>query len=211
MKRIVCLVLCCVIYQLAFNQSTTAYNAYLQNLCTCLQKDTIRVKSMNDASAVMGNCLTAVDTLLRNKAMKEKKLFKTDVESLEQFEKIAALDLLRQCPAFEATMEKLSNAAPRKTPERLPILDTIAANACRCLERKGVAADKDVVVKNLQDCMGASIILHFDELHRQYRINDQNQEILSSLGEMVTQMVITNCTFFARSLKPVISKQEKNN
>jgi hypothetical protein len=143
--------------------------------------------------------------------MKEKKIFKTDVESLIQFEKIVGLDLLSQCPGFAATIEKLSNAAPQKTPERLPVIDTIATNTCRCLERKGVTADKDIAVKYLQDCLGASLILHFDEVRRQYKITDQNQEILSTLGDMAAQRVITGCTFFVRNLKPVINKQEKNN
>lgn len=165
--------------------------------------------SMNDASAVLGYCLTVADTLLRNKAMREKGLFKTDTESRIEFEKITGMDLVRHCAGFRGSIEKLSNAAPRTTPERRPVLDSIAANACRCLERKGPTTEEERVIKNLQDCMGAAILLHFEAVKKQYAITDQNQETLSTLGEMAVQLMMKNCTFFRQHLQPVFNKQKK--
>lgn len=204
MKRVVAILVCFVLCNSCFSQAQSAYKQYLKNLCTCFQSDTAHINSMNDASAALGNCMNLVDTSLRNRAMKEKGIFKTDDESLIQFEKLFAMDLVLECSSFKAIIEKLSDQTEKRAIEKLPVLDTISQNVCSCLEAKGASNVKSVVINNITNCFQSSMVKHFDEIIRQYKITDDNQEMLSNIGDQVSRMFMKGCKFYLDKLNPVL-------
>lgn len=207
MKRVVCLLTCFAFCIVSFSQAESAYKQYLKTLCNYFQKDTAGLASMTDASDLLGRSMNLVDTTLRNKAMKEKGLLKADDENLQQFEKLFAMDLVINCASFQSIIEKLSNQASKKVIARKPVLDTIAQSVCGCLERKGVSNVKSVVVGNITDCLNSSIVKHYDEMIEQYQITDENQDVLSSLGDEISKMVMKECTFYLQKLNPVLQQK----
>lgn len=179
----------------------------MNNLCQCYQKDSGNITTMIQASTALGKCINSVDTVLRNKAMKEKNIFKTDSTGLIQFEKIFAIDLFQKCASFYTSMEKISNGIPKKTPAKLPIVDTIAKKFCSCLESKGESGTKSIVVANINDCLKSSFLKNFDEVIKQYNITEDNQEMLSGIGDLVTKLVTVNCKFYLEKINPILIKK----
>ena len=161
---------------------------------------------MNDAQDVLGKCINLIDTVLRNKAMKEKNILKTDDESLIKFEELTAIVLYKECANFKATMENLSNKIEDRTIEKLPILDTISNNVCACLELKGIPNSKKIAVANIEECIISSVLNKLSEVKKQYHINDDNQEMLSSIGNEISKLVLLNCKFYLEKINPILIK-----
>ena len=208
MKKTIFLSLTIILCGHCFCQPLTSYNQYIKNLCGCYQKSQInKISSMNDVSDVLGKCINLIDTLLRNKAMKEKNIVNTDDESLIKFEEIFAPDLLKECAAFKASIEKLSTTTQNKTINKLPILDTISNNVCTCLELKGIPNSKKNAVANIEECTSTSIINKLSEVIKQYHIDDDNQEMLSNIGNEISKLVLLNCKFYLEKINPVLIKK----
>lgn len=205
MKKIASLLLGLISFCCCFSQSSSAYNAYLKSLCECYPKDIGNINSMNDASSSLGKCMNLIDTSLRNKAMREKNILGTDVQSLIKFEQVFSVDLLKECPGFMATIEKISTKQKRAVPH-LPIVDTISESVCSCLKSKGVPGSKSIVTDNITECYKSSLLNNYDELLRQYKISDGNEEMLSGIGELISKLVMTNCKFYLEKLSPILKK-----
>lgn len=205
MRKIVFLLFAFASACYCFCQSSPAYNEYLKRLCTCVSKDTANVNSIDDGTRIVGDCMNLIDTSLRNKAMEEKNISGTGVQRLIQFEKVFSMDLVLKCPNFAAMIEKIS-AAQQKNVPHLPIADTVSNALCKCLELKGVSDSKNRITQNITDCFQSSFLKHYDELFRQYKVNEGNEDMLSGIGELITKLVMENCTFYIEKLNPVLIK-----
>ena len=207
-KKITCLFFTVILCSYCFSQPLIAYNQYIKNLCECYQKTPVnKINSMNEASDVLGKCINSFDTILRNKAMKEKNILKTDDESLIKFEEISAIVLFKECANFKATIENLSNKIENKTIDKLPILDTISNNVCTCLELKGIPNSKKIADANIEECINASIINKLSAVIKAYHINDDNQEMLSNIGNEIAKLVVLNCKFYLEKINPILIKK----
>ena len=205
MKKPILISLTIILYSHCFCQPLPSYNQYIKNLCGCFKKiPENKVTSMNDVTDVLGKCINLIDTTLRNKAMKEKNILKTDDESLIKFEEIFAIDLYKECTSFKLSIDTLINKTQNKIIIKLPILDTIEANICTCLELKGIPATKKIAVANIEVCMQSSILNKLSEVKKQYLINDDNQEILSTIGNEISKLVLLHCKFYLNKINPVL-------
>ncbi|GAO44730.1 hypothetical protein FPE01S_03_07690 [Flavihumibacter petaseus NBRC 106054] len=161
---------------------------------------------MEDMSTALGKCMDQMDTVLRNKAMREKGITGTAVEHLIQFERVFSVDLIKTCPGFTASVEKVS-AKQKKAVPHLPIVDTLSEKVCSCLQSKGVPSSKSIATENITACYTQSILQYFDEILRQYKIDADTEVMLSGIGELTSKLVMENCKFYKEKLNPILTKE----